>query len=194
MEYKKVSAEDLGLTNYPAYAMHFQPLDFYSGKWSRSTTVRAVPAGGDVCNAYIQSGTKEYINGWLYGAVQAACGQCQPIVPLQHGKMVSIVLEDCCNDLSLGLKPFFYTGPAFSSETLRAELFCLAKDSPEMDNVYNWEDFFYWNKEQLVAAGFTEMPSCEYTPDFWASRRINGIISLRLDCGSSVESQMALCG
>ena len=63
-----------------------------------------------------------------------------------------------------------------------------------MDNVYNWEDFFYWNKEQLVAAGFTEMPSCEYTPDFWASRRINGIISLRLDCGSSVESQMALCG
>lgn len=194
MEYKKVSAEDLGLTNYPAYAMHFQPLDFYSGKWSRFTTVRAVPAGGDVCNAYIQSGTKEYINGWLYGAVQAACGQCQPIVPLQHGKMVSIVLEDYCNDLSLGLKPFFYTGPAFSSETLRAELFCLAKDSPEMDNVYNWEDFFYWNKEQLVAAGFTEMPSCEYAPDFWASRRINGIISLRLDCGSSVESQMALCG
>lgn len=57
--------------NYPAYKHNLEPLDFYQVKDNLYLVCRA----GDDPKNYIQTGTMEYINGWLYGAVQTACGQ-----------------------------------------------------------------------------------------------------------------------
>lgn len=58
--------------NYPAYEFNLERLDFYQvGNKDLYIVCRA---GGSTDDC-VQTGSQEYINGWLYGAVQAACGQ-----------------------------------------------------------------------------------------------------------------------
>lgn len=63
-------------TNYEAFKTHFKPLviekigkDEYIASYDDE-----LKTNSQGCY-WIQRGTKEYINGWLYGAVQVACGQ-----------------------------------------------------------------------------------------------------------------------
>lgn len=58
-------------SNYPAFAYHFEPVSIV--KAGRDDYV--VYYGGFDPENQIQRGSKEYINGWLYGAVQTICGQ-----------------------------------------------------------------------------------------------------------------------
>lgn len=81
MAYTKITAEQAGLTNYAPYLTHFQPLSFFCAKDGRKKTIFACPEGHEDAKYYIQCGSPEYINGWLYGAVQAACGQHRPLDP-----------------------------------------------------------------------------------------------------------------
>ena len=91
MTFKKVTPEEAGLTNYCAYVANCQPLDFRKdGK-----EIRVYPAGTqDQESGYIQCGTPEYINGWLYGAVQTINGQVRPQNPEPAGILVSVALHD----------------------------------------------------------------------------------------------------
>ena len=55
--------------NYQAFAYNFEPVAILkTGK-----NEYAVYYGGTDPEHQIQKGTREYIEGWLYGAVQAAC-------------------------------------------------------------------------------------------------------------------------
>lgn len=63
-------AEKFG--NYPAFRFHFGELVIE--KVGKDDYIAHRP-GSDAWEDWIQRGTKEYINGWLYGAVQTACGQ-----------------------------------------------------------------------------------------------------------------------
>lgn len=58
--------------NYPAYEFNLEPLDFYQVNNEDLYIVCRAGGSTDDC---VQTGSQEYINGWLYGAVQAACGQ-----------------------------------------------------------------------------------------------------------------------
>ena len=57
--------------NYPAFAYHFKPVTIL--KTGRDDYT--VYYGGTEPEHQIQKGTREYIEGWLYGAVQVECGQ-----------------------------------------------------------------------------------------------------------------------
>ena len=59
-------------SNYSAFRFHFG--DLVIEKVGRNDYVAMRP-GPDSCEDWLQRGTKEYINGWLYGAVQTICGQ-----------------------------------------------------------------------------------------------------------------------
>lgn len=59
-------------SNYPAYEFNLEPLDFYQVKNEDRYIVCRM---GKSTDDYVQIGSREYINGWLYGAVQAVCGQ-----------------------------------------------------------------------------------------------------------------------
>ena len=54
--------------NYPAFHANFE--DVYIYKVSKSYLVCREPQTDNVCD-WIMVGTKEEINGWLYGCVQA---------------------------------------------------------------------------------------------------------------------------
>lgn len=58
-------------SNYPPFAYHFEPVTIVKTGRNEYT----VYYGGFDPENQIQRGTKEYINGWLYGAVQTVCGQ-----------------------------------------------------------------------------------------------------------------------
>lgn len=58
-------------SNFPPFAYHFEPVTI--AKTGRNEYT--VYYGGFGPENQIQRGTKEYINGWLYGAVQTVCGQ-----------------------------------------------------------------------------------------------------------------------
>lgn len=55
--------------NYQAFAHHFRPLTILKTGKDNYTVFRGSPEPEN----QIQRGSKEYINGWLYGAVQAVC-------------------------------------------------------------------------------------------------------------------------
>lgn len=59
-------------SNYQAFRFHFGELEI---KKVGKDEYLAHRPGKYAWTDYIQRGTKEYINGWLYGAVQTACGQ-----------------------------------------------------------------------------------------------------------------------
>lgn len=59
-------------SNYPAFRFHFG--EMVIEKAGKDDYIAHRP-GSDAWEDWIQRGTKEYINGWLYGAVQTACGQ-----------------------------------------------------------------------------------------------------------------------
>lgn len=55
--------------NYPAFAYNFEPVTILKTGKDNYTVFRGSPEPEN----QIQRGSKEYINGWLYGAVQAVC-------------------------------------------------------------------------------------------------------------------------
>lgn len=57
-------------SNYTAFAVWFEPVHIV--KQGKSYYVYY-----ENLNEWIQCGTKEYINGWLYGCVQTVCGQAR---------------------------------------------------------------------------------------------------------------------
>lgn len=57
-------------SNYNAFITHFEPVHITKGG-------KTYYVYYDNPNNYIQCGTKEYINGWLYGCVQTVCGQAR---------------------------------------------------------------------------------------------------------------------
>ena len=59
-------------SNYPAYEFNLERLDFYQ---VGNKDIYIVCRAGGSTDECVQTGSQEYINGWLYGAVQAACGQ-----------------------------------------------------------------------------------------------------------------------
>lgn len=59
-------------SNYQAFRFHFGELVIE--KVGKNDYVARRP-WTDAWADWLQRGTKEYINGWLYGAVQTACGQ-----------------------------------------------------------------------------------------------------------------------
>ena len=65
--------EDLAkkFKNYTAFAFHFAPVTILKAGRDDYT----VYYGGTDPEQQIQKGTREYIEGWLYGAVQVARGQ-----------------------------------------------------------------------------------------------------------------------
>lgn len=70
--YKKVNEE---FSNYSSFALHYEPVDILQVAQNLFWICPEGAANPE--SAYIQGGSKEYVNGWLYGAVQAACGQVQ---------------------------------------------------------------------------------------------------------------------
>lgn len=56
-------------SNYGAFAFHFEPVVITKIGRDDYIVFRGTPEPEN----QIQRGSKEYINGWLYGAVQAAC-------------------------------------------------------------------------------------------------------------------------
>lgn len=58
-------------SNYRPFAYHFRPVTII--KAGKDDYVACY--GNEYPDSWVQRGTKEYINGWLYGAVQTACGQ-----------------------------------------------------------------------------------------------------------------------
>lgn len=68
---KKAVDPAVEFSNYTSFEYHFQPVEIL--KIGRDDY--AVFYGGTEHENQIQRGGKEYINGWLYGAVQTACGQ-----------------------------------------------------------------------------------------------------------------------
>lgn len=58
-------------SNYPAFSFHFSPVIIE--KISQNDYI--VYRESDSSEHWLQRGSKEYINGWLYGAVQTICGQ-----------------------------------------------------------------------------------------------------------------------
>lgn len=65
--------EDLAkkFKNYTAFSCHFQPVTILKTGKDHYTAYY----GGAEPENQIQHGSREYIEGWLYGAVQVACGQ-----------------------------------------------------------------------------------------------------------------------
>ncbi len=59
-------------SNYKAFQFHFG--DLVVEKVGKDDYIAHRP-GTDTCVDWIQRGSKEYINGWMYGAVQRECGQ-----------------------------------------------------------------------------------------------------------------------
>lgn len=57
--------------NYQAFAHHFRPMTILKTGRDEYTAYY----GGTDPENQIQQGSREYIEGWLYGAVQVACGQ-----------------------------------------------------------------------------------------------------------------------
>lgn len=55
-------------SNYTAFAVWFEPV--HITKYGKSYYVFY-----ENINEWIQCGSKEYINGWLYGCVQTVCGR-----------------------------------------------------------------------------------------------------------------------
>lgn len=58
-------------SNYSAFLFHFEPIIIE--KIGRNDYIAYCKS--DSSEHWIQRGTKEYINGWLYGSVQTVCGQ-----------------------------------------------------------------------------------------------------------------------
>lgn len=63
-------------TNYQAFATHFEPCNI-----TRINNVYYVFY--ENVDEWIQCGSKEYINGWLYGCVQTVCGQARKLKEVQ---------------------------------------------------------------------------------------------------------------
>ncbi len=61
-------------SNYRAFQYHFG--DLVIEKVGKDDYI-AHRSGCDAWKDWLQRGTKEYINGWLYGAVMRECGQIQ---------------------------------------------------------------------------------------------------------------------
>lgn len=57
--------------NYRAFECHFKPVTILKTGKDDYTAYY----GGMEPEHQIQRGSREYIEGWLYGAVQVACGQ-----------------------------------------------------------------------------------------------------------------------
>lgn len=57
-------------SNYPAFCYHFVPVVIE--KVGRNEYIVYHESDPE---SWLQRGTKEYIEGWLYGAVQTVCGQ-----------------------------------------------------------------------------------------------------------------------
>lgn len=70
--FKKVNEK---FSNYPAFANHFEAVDIF--QMGKDLFLICREGESDPENAYIQMGTRDYVNGWLYGAVQATCGQAR---------------------------------------------------------------------------------------------------------------------
>ncbi len=58
-------------SNYPAFRTHLAPVVIEKVGRNDYIAYRE----DDSSEHWLQRGTKEYINGWLYGAVQTVCGQ-----------------------------------------------------------------------------------------------------------------------
>lgn len=63
-------------SNYTAFAVWFEPVHIV--KQGKSYYVYY-----ENINEWIQCGSKEYINGWLYGCVQTVCGQARKLKEVQ---------------------------------------------------------------------------------------------------------------
>lgn len=60
--------------NINAFSTHYEPVDIIY----HAHEYWVVPTGTELSSEnYIQHGSKPYIEGWLYGCVQAACGQAK---------------------------------------------------------------------------------------------------------------------
>ena len=63
-------------SNYSAFLVHFKPLVIQeAGKHLYRVAYQDEIDRNPREYHYIQQGTAEYIDGWLYGAVQSVCGQ-----------------------------------------------------------------------------------------------------------------------
>lgn len=70
-------------SNYQAFNFHFGEL--VVEKVGRNDYIASRP-GTDSSEDWLQRGTKEYINGWMYGAVQTSCGQIRRLRENQMGE------------------------------------------------------------------------------------------------------------
>ena len=62
----------LQLTNIKAFNANFKPLYFLYDSNNKKVYAFTEEPNSQASN-YVQYGSLEYINGWLYGAVQAKC-------------------------------------------------------------------------------------------------------------------------
>ena len=70
---KKLSDKQLSqLTNIKPFNANFKPLYFLYNSNDKKVYVYTEEPNSQSSN-YVQFGNIEYINGWLYGAVQAKC-------------------------------------------------------------------------------------------------------------------------
>ena len=185
MTFKKVTPEEAGLTNYCAYVANCQPLDFRKdGK-----EIRVYPAGTqDQESGYIQCGTPEYINGWLYGAVQTINDQVRPQNPEPAGILVSVALHD--NESAPDGVTFLYTKEDWihlDAERIKADftkvLHEAARDDSLAESIYNWADFFEECRLQLQDAGYRQLR--EGLGDV-LNVRVHGLITIGLSCSYGV--------
>ncbi len=175
MTFDKITPEEVGLTNYQPYTASFKPLDFYrNGKYIMAVHVNGKPT------EYVQCGTAEYINGWLYGAVQTVFGQHELIEPKKYGYLVSVaLLNNPSKETSIC---FAYTGKvAHDKNTVMREFERLLREAADDDDalsekVYSWEDFFLECPDRLEAAGFTRLTGDDLTI------QLKGVITLGLNC------------
>ncbi len=68
---KKLTEKQIAqLTNIKAFEANFEPLNFLYNSDNKKIFAYSEEPNSQASN-YIQYGSLEYINGWLYGAVQA---------------------------------------------------------------------------------------------------------------------------
>ena len=180
---KKVRPEDVGLTNYNAYATHYMPLEFVQ----LGTDIRAIPAGGSE-DDWVQHGSSEYLNGWLYGAVQAACGQCQPYPPKPAGVLVSVAFHENEDGNDLDGATFLYTKEDWAhldAERVKADFSAILAAAAHEDegiqlSIYNWADFCEECGTQLRDAGYSRLR--EGLGDI-QNVCLCGLVTVGLNCG-----------
>lgn len=62
--------------NLKAFECHCKPVYIYRTQGAYLVYTHELE-NGEYAHDWIQSGSLDYINGWLYGAVQTICGQIQ---------------------------------------------------------------------------------------------------------------------